>query len=77
MRRAAMKLHTRDQSPKEGQQENKGTKFSDWKPTRCCKACMEGVSGALFWLLASLALARLVPLTYGNISIMILFPLPT
>ncbi|CAN0182514.1 unnamed protein product [Ectocarpus fasciculatus] len=34
MRRAAMKLHTRDQSPKEGKQENKGTKFSDWKPSR-------------------------------------------
>ncbi|CAM9191302.1 unnamed protein product [Ectocarpus sp. 8 AP-2014] len=34
MRRAAMKLHTRDQSPKEGKQENKGAKFSDWKPSR-------------------------------------------
>ncbi|CAM9670731.1 unnamed protein product [Ectocarpus sp. 6 AP-2014] len=34
MRRAAMKLHTRDQSPKEGKQENKGTMFSDWKPSR-------------------------------------------
>lgn len=38
-----MKLHTRDQAPKEGQQENKGTKFSDWKPTRYCKACVAGV----------------------------------
>lgn len=38
MRRAAMKLHTRDQSPKEGKQENKGVAFSEWKPTRyvCC-----------------------------------------
>ncbi|CAM9690491.1 unnamed protein product [Scytosiphon promiscuus] len=34
MRRAAMKLHTREQAPKEGEKENKGTRFSDWKPTR-------------------------------------------
>lgn len=35
MRRAAMKLHTRDQAPKEGKQENKGMSFADWKPSRC------------------------------------------
>lgn len=34
MRRAAMKLHTRSQSPKEGEQEDKGVAFSDWKPSR-------------------------------------------
>lgn len=35
MRRAAMKLHTRDQAPREGKQDNKGVAFSDWKPSRC------------------------------------------
>lgn len=34
MRRAAMKLHTRDQAPREGKQETKGVPFSDWKPSR-------------------------------------------
>ena len=34
MRRVAMKLHTRDQAPKEGQKENKGKKFSEWTPSR-------------------------------------------
>ncbi|CAM9317662.1 unnamed protein product [Choristocarpus tenellus] len=34
MRRAAMKLHTRDQSPREGGQETQGKKFSEWVPTR-------------------------------------------
>lgn len=41
MRRAAMKLHTRDQAPKEGKQENKGVSFADWKPSRCACVVVE------------------------------------
>jgi heme oxygenase (biliverdin-producing, ferredoxin) len=34
MRGVAMKLHTRDQAPAEGEKENKGKKFSEWNPSR-------------------------------------------
>ncbi|KAG5185645.1 heme oxygenase-like protein [Tribonema minus] len=34
MRGVAMKLHTRDQAPREGQQEETGKKFAEWAPTR-------------------------------------------
>jgi hypothetical protein len=33
MRKAAMKLHTREQAPKEGQQKS-GTPMKQWAPTR-------------------------------------------
>ncbi|CAM9185272.1 unnamed protein product [Discosporangium mesarthrocarpum] len=41
MRKAAMRLHTRDQAPKEGEKQNKGKKFSEWVPSRwsSCVSC--------------------------------------
>lgn len=49
MRKVAMKLHTRDQSPKEGEKETQGKKFTEWRASR---------AGYLQFLVDSLAVYR-------------------